>query len=232
MREIVFDTETTGLDPADGHRITEIGAVELVDRIPTGVTFQRYINPECEISAESVRITGLTNAKLANEPVFSEIVDDFLEFIGDSALVAHNAPFDMKFLGAELEKLHREPLTNEVVDTLIIARQKYPGARNSLDALCQRFEIDLTVRDLHGALLDSELLADVYLELTGGRQHALLGAEEAESTQKEAVVEHEKGETRPPRNFPKNAEEMANHKVFLEKIKEPIWQKLSLKDAE
>jgi len=172
-RAIVFDTETTGLSPAEGDRIIEIGMLEVRDAVPTGRKFHHYIDPEREVSLASTRITGITDADLVGMPKFAEIATELLEFIGDAALVAHNASFDMGFLNHEFTLLGHESLSNEVVDTLAISRKMFPGARHSLDALCQRYSIDNTNRTYHGALLDAELLAEVYLELTGGRQRTL-----------------------------------------------------------
>ncbi len=175
MREIVLDTETTGLDPSSGDRLVEIGCVELVNRMPTGEEYHCYINPERQVPEEAVRIHGLTNAMLSDKPVFADVSQDFEKFIGGAPLVIHNAAFDMKFLNAELSWVGRAKLPMErAIDTLTIARKKYPGAQNSLDALCRRFDIDNSGRDLHGALIDSYLLAEVYLELTGGRQPGLV----------------------------------------------------------
>lgn len=171
MREIVLDTETTGLDPIEGHRIVEIGAVELDRHIPTGRTYHQYINPERDMPPEAFAVHGLGLDFLGDKPVFAQIGREFLDFVGDAKLVIHNAAFDMKFLNAELRwmKLPQLPMT-QALDTLGLARQKFPGAQNSLDALCRRFGIDNSARTKHGALLDSEILAEVYLELTGGRQ--------------------------------------------------------------
>ena len=175
IREIVLDTETTGLDPADGHRIIEIGCVELVDHFPTGRTLQRYVNPEREVPPEAERVHGITGAFLADKPRFAEVADAFLEFLGDAPLVIHNASFDLKFVNAELERISRKPISaGRAIDTIEIAKSKLPGARYSLDELCKRFGIDLTAREKHGALLDAELTAQVYLELIGGRQKRLL----------------------------------------------------------
>lgn len=175
IREIILDTETTGLDPATGDRVVEIGALELVNHLPTGRTFHVYINPERDMPPEAEAVHGLSAAFLKDKPTFDKIADDFLEFIGDAVLVIHNASFDMGFLNAELAFLRLPPLPPErVVDTLHLARQKHPGAANSLDALCRRYGIDNSKRTRHGALLDSELLAEVYLELIGGRQTALV----------------------------------------------------------
>ena len=171
MREIVLDTETTGFDPSSGDRIVEIGCVELIDHFPTGAEYHVYINPERDMPAEAERVHGLSAEFLSDKPLFAEIVDGFLEFIGDAPLVIHNAAFDMKFLNAELAKLGRELLPDaRAIDTLAMAKIKYPGSRYSLDELCKRFAIDATSRTKHGALIDSDLLAQVYLELLGGRQ--------------------------------------------------------------
>ncbi|MGE4250702.1 MAG: DNA polymerase III subunit epsilon [Parvibaculaceae bacterium] len=174
MREIVLDTETTGIDHSKGHRIVELGAVELVNHIPSGRTFHYYIDPERDMPSEAEAIHGLTTQFLKGRPLFAAIAGEFLAFIGDASLVIHNASFDVGFLNAEFARLNIPPLLPErVVDTLMLARQKHPMGPNSLDALCKRYGIDNSKRDKHGALLDSELLADVYLELIGGRQSAL-----------------------------------------------------------
>ncbi len=175
MREIVVDTETTGFEPSDGHRVVEIGCVELVDHFPTGRTFQAYLNPDRDMPAEAQRVHGITSAFLADKPRFAEVADAFLEFIGDAPLVIHNAGFDLKFLNAELARVKKEALmAARAIDTIEMAKIKLPGARYSLDELCKRFGIDLSVREKHGALLDAELTAQVYLELIGGRQKRLL----------------------------------------------------------
>lgn len=175
MREIVLDTETTGLDPASGDRIVEIGAVELLNHVPTGQTFHVYLNPDRDMPAEAEAVHGLSAAFLADKPRFAEVAEDFLAFIGDSLLVIHNASFDVGFLNAELSYLRKASIAAEqVIDTLHLARKKHPGSPNSLDALCRRYGIDNTRRTFHGALLDAELLAEVYLELIGGRQTALV----------------------------------------------------------
>jgi DNA polymerase-3 subunit epsilon len=174
MREIVFDTETTGLDPSDGHRVIELGCVELIDHVPTGESFHSYLNPERPVPVESQRVHGLSDEFLAGKPLFSEIVDPFLDFLGDAPLVIHNAVFDIKFINAELARVTRPhiPLAR-AIDTIEIAKSKIPGARYSLDELCKRFGIDLSARSKHGALLDAELTARLYLELIGGRQKRL-----------------------------------------------------------
>ena len=174
-REVILDTETTGLDPASGDRIIEIGAVELVNHLPTGRTFHVYINPEREISPEAEAVHGISSAFLRDKPVFAAVAKEFLTFVSDSVLVIHNAAFDIAFLNAELAFVGLGPIPSErVVDTLFLARQKHPGGSNSLDALCRRYGVDNSKRTKHGALLDSELLAEVYLELIGGRQTVLV----------------------------------------------------------
>jgi DNA polymerase-3 subunit epsilon len=175
LREVILDTETTGLDPATGDRVVEIGAIELLNHLPTGRTFHVYVNPERDMPKEAEAVHGLSAAFLRDKPVFAEIAQDFLDFIGDATLIIHNASFDVAFLNAELAFLRLPALMPErVVDTLHIARQKHPGSANSLDALCRRYGIDNSRRTKHGALLDSELLAEVYLELIGGRQTTLV----------------------------------------------------------
>jgi DNA polymerase III subunit epsilon len=175
MREIVLDTETTGLDPLRGDRIVEIGCVEMVNRFVTGQVFHCYMNPERPMAPEAFAVHGLSDAFLADKPIFRDVADDFLAFIGDDPLVIHNASFDMGFLNAELKRLKKSPLAaDRVIDTLMIARRKHPGQQNSLDALCVRYGIDNSRRKRHGALLDAEILAEVYGELTGGKQSSLL----------------------------------------------------------
>ena len=173
MREIVLDTETTGLDPLAGHRVVELGCIELINTVATGKTFQAYFNPEMIMPTGAQDVHGLTDEFLADKPRFAERIDEFLAFIGDAQLVIHNAQFDLGFLNAELERAGRTKLANAYIDTVSMARRKFPGQRASLDALCERFSIDNSSRTKHGALLDSELLAEVYLELSGGRQRVL-----------------------------------------------------------
>lgn len=225
MREIVLDTETTGLDPAAGHRIVEIGALELHHHLPTGREYHTYLDPEREMPEEAFAVHGLSDDFLAGKAKFADAADALLEFIGDAPLVIHNAEFDLRFLNAELERIGRPPLdAGRVVDTLLIARQKFPGARASLDALCQRFEIDLSMRDKHGALIDSHLLAAVYLELVGGRQP---GFELAADTGRPAdAASAERAPRAPRRHLPGAAPteaERAAHREFLKKIDGPIW---------
>jgi DNA polymerase-3 subunit epsilon len=180
MREIVLDTETTGLDPLRGDRLVEVGCVEIFNRMPTGQTFHRYFNPERSMPAEAFAVHGLSDEFLADKPFFHEMVDEFLAFIGDSPLVIHNASFDVSFLNAELDRIKRAPIPRErLVDTLLLARRKHPGVSNRLDDLCSRYSIDNSRRTKHGALLDAELLAEVYVDLTGSRQSQLILASEA-----------------------------------------------------
>lgn len=219
MREVVLDTETTGLDPADGHRVVEIGCLELVNHIATGRTFQRYVNPERDMPTEAFAVHGIGEEFLQAQPVFAAVADDFLAFIGDSPLVIHNAAFDMGFLNAELARLGRQPLAMaRAVDTIRIARQKFPGAQASLDALCRRFNIDNSARSKHGALLDAELLSEVYLELIGGRQAGLDLAVEAAATTSAALRA-----PRPPRPHAPSAEELTAHAAFIARLKDPVW---------
>ena len=175
MREIVFDTETTGFEPSDGHRIVEVGCVELMDHIPTGRTLQFYLNPERDVPIESQRVHGLSNEFLADKALFAHVVEEFLEFLGDAPLVIHNASFDIKFINAELERVSRPRIPlSRAIDTIEIAKRKTPGARYSLYELCKRFGVDLSARTKHGALLDAQLTAEIYLELIGGRQRGLM----------------------------------------------------------
>lgn len=231
MREIIFDTETTGFDPNSGDRIVEIGCIELINRMPTGENFHCYVNPEREVPASAAKIHGLTAEFLADHPVFAEVAEAFLEFVGDSALVAHNADFDRRFINWELEKAGFEPIAAaRMIDTLVIARSKYPGAQNSLDALCKRLGVDNSHRALHGALLDCELLSEVYLELSGGRQAGLElvpGKAGAGAGSGPGSGVGEKVETAPKtrarRSFPPSEEELAAHADFLDSLKDPVW---------
>ena len=232
MREIVLDTETTGLDPATGDRIVEIGAVELLNHLPTGKTFHKYLNPERNMPEEAQAVHGLTEEFLKDKPVFSQIVDDFLTFIKDSKLVIHNASFDMKFINAELVLVGKTTLPIDIaIDTLGIARKKYPGSPASLDALCRRFNIDNSARTLHGALLDSEILAEVYLELIGGRQPDF-GLSDAYNTGERKVEEQRKVFNRPqPLKTRLTAKEQEAHKAFVKKLGESaMWNKLVIKN--
>ena len=224
MREIVLDTETTGLDPGSGHRIVEVGCVELFDHMPTGRTYQKYINPERDVPMESFNIHGLSEEFLADKPVFADIIESFLEFIGDDPLVIHNAAFDIKFLNAEIKRLGSPPLPmSRTIDTLQIARSRYPGASASLDELCRRFGIDNTARTSHGALLDSELLAAVYIDLIGAREPGLdLAARSSSAAAPVAVIDRP---VRPARPHAPSDAELAQHDAFLEKLNNPIWKR-------
>lgn len=223
MREIVFDTETTGLDPRAGHRLVEIGCVEMVHGLPSGETFHTYLNPQRDMPDEAFQVHGLSSEFLGDKPLFETVAEAFVAFVGDARLVIHNAQFDMGFINAELDRLGIPPLKNEVVDTITLARRKFPGQRVGLDALCERMGIDNTRRTKHGALLDAELLADVYIELTGGRQRGLdlLGA--AAETQVNVLVSATQLERRPPRPHAPSVAELAAHAAFLAKLKNPIW---------
>jgi DNA polymerase-3 subunit epsilon len=216
MREIVFDTETTGFEPGEGHRIVEIGLVELMDHFPTGLSKQFYLNPERDVPIESQRVHGLSAEFLSDKPLFAHVVEEFLDFIGDAVLVIHNAGFDMKFINAELARVGRPPLAMaRTVDTIEIAKRKIPGARYSLDELCKRFSIDLTVRAKHGALLDAELTAQVYLELVGGRQRGLALAP-IETVAETKDIENNRARQRPTPLAPRiTAAEIARHDAFV-----------------
>lgn len=229
MREIVLDTETTGMEPEEGHRIIEIGCVELDNAIPTGRHWHAYINPERDVTREAVAVHGLDTDFLKDKPTFGEIVGDYLDFTDDAHLVIHNAEFDVKFLNAELNLLGFGRVDNSrVVDTLTIAREKFPGSPANLDALCRRFNIDNESRDLHGALLDAELLAKVYLELIGGRQHGLSLAENmpAKGDQARFATPERKRDYREPREFSVREDEKKSHARLLEKLDDPVWKRI------
>lgn len=230
MREIVLDTETTGFDPATGDRLVEIGAVELVGHMPTGRTYHQYINPEREVPQDAVDVHGLTLDFLRDKPLFKNVADDFLTFIGDAKLVIHNAAFDMKFLNAELKWLGKPPIPwEQAIDTLDIARRKFPGSPASLDALCRRFDIDNSARTLHGALLDSEILAEVYLELIGGRQPDFALSVSTSSSEKVGPSVTQKTRSRPQALPSRLSEtEQEAHAEFVSGMGEnALWAKLS-----
>ena len=229
MREICLDTETTGLKPEEGHRIIEIGAVELIDKVPTGKEYHVYINPQREVPQEAINIHGITNEFLADKPLFEAIAEEFLAFIGDATLVIHNAEFDRRFINAEFERLGIAPIERaRCVDTLQMARAAFPGAPASLDALCKRFGIDNSHRDLHGALLDARLLADVYLELAGGRQRALgLDAQAGGGSAPDSNASSHRHAPRatplPPRL---STEAMNSHAAFMQSLgDDALWRK-------
>jgi DNA polymerase III subunit epsilon len=217
MREIVVDTETTGLDPRAGHRIVEIACLELSHHVPTGRSFHSYLNPEREIPEDAFAIHGLGAEFLSRQPCFAEIADSLLLFVGADPLVIHNAEFDLAFLNAELERLGREPLRSPHIDTLTLARRRFPGAPASLDALCRRFAIDLSGRERHGAEIDCTLLAGVYLELLGGRQPGLDLAPARSSFVASASA------APAPRAHAPSEEELARHRAMLETIRDPLW---------
>jgi DNA polymerase-3 subunit epsilon len=227
-REIVLDTETTGLSPVTGDRIVEIGCVELINHVPSGRNFHIYLNPERDVPDEAFRVHGLSTEFLRDKPLFSAEADNFLEFIGDATLVIHNAQFDIGFLNFELERIGRATLRNEVIDTVMVARERHPGARVSLDALCKHYGIDNSKRTLHGALLDSEILADVYLELIGGRQVALLLGNDAR-TEAGRVATFRPARQRPVPLAPRLSDaELKAHAVLVGTLgADAIWVKYS-----
>ena len=224
-REIVLDTETTGLSPITGDRIVEIGCVELINHIPTGKHFHAYVNPERDMPDDAFRVHGLTNEFLRDKPRFAAIAEDFLGFVGDATLIIHNAPFDLGFLNAELEKARFRSLANEVIDTVMLARDVHPGARVSLDALCKHYGIDNSRRALHGALLDSEILAEVYLELIGGRQVALTLVAETRVTVSAGTQGYPVARPRPQPLPPRLSEaELAAHALLVKSLgDDALW---------
>ncbi len=232
MREIIFDTETTGFDAQNGDRMVEIGCIEMIDRTETGATFHCYYNPERSMPKAAEEVHGLTDVFLSDKKLFVDGADELLEFLGDAKLVAHNAQFDFGFLNAELQRCGMETVSQfRMIDTLAIAKSKHPGAKLSLDALCSRYGIDRSHRVKHGALLDAELLTQLYIELTGGRQIGLGLAEESNSS---ATAERQQRRSQTvvrkqfiePREHKASAEELANHKAFIDDIKDPLWAKI------
>jgi DNA polymerase III subunit epsilon len=223
MREIVVDTETTGLDPRDGHRVCEIACLELAHHVPTGRKLHRYVNPEREMPADAFAVHGLTAEFLATHPPFATIADELIEFIGDDRVVIHNADFDLAFINAELARLGRGPLVCPFVDTLAVARRRFPGAPASLDALCRRFAIDLSEREKHGADIDCGLLAAVYIELLGGRQPGLDFALAAGAMPDLANAAPQARQPRPPRPHAPTLGELAAHQAMLASITHPMW---------
>jgi DNA polymerase-3 subunit epsilon len=221
-RSVLFDTETTGLDPLTGDRVIEIAAIELINDLPTERFFHAVIDPERDIPAETSRIHGFSNADVAGKPLFAAIAPALLEFLGDDPLVAHNAPFDFGFLNAEFARIGLPSLDRaRMVDTLVLAKARFPGMPNSLDALCRRFEIDLSARTTHNALLDCKLLAEVYVELTGGRQRGLSLAEDGQEGLPSIV--YTRSGPRVPRLIAVTAEEEAAHAALVARLKEPVW---------
>ena len=230
MREIIFDTETTGVDPATGDRMVEIGCIEMVNRVATGRTFHAYYNPERDMPADAERVHGLSSTFLADKPLFRDGFAELLDFLEDSPLVAHNARFDFGFLNSELGLCGQAHVCDtRMVDTLVLARRRHPGAKHSLDALCTRYGVDRSHRVLHGALLDAELLAQVYVELTGGRQIGLGLADDAEIGETDparavsGLFRPKIGPSRAPRPHAATAEELARHAAFLESLDSPLW---------
>lgn len=230
MREIVLDTETTGFDPKEGHRVVEIGCLELIDRLPTGRTYHVYLNPERSMPEAAFKVHGLSTEFLQDKPLFQDVMKDFLAFVAEDPLVIHNAPFDMRFLNAELSLFDKPAIPFErAIDTLIMARKMFPGSPASLDALCRRYNINNAHREKHGALLDSELLAEVYLELTGGRQRTFEIDSPDDCKSPQIKVRQEDSRPKPPtktypvRIFEISEEEKAAHSSFLKKIKDPCW---------
>ena len=221
MREVVLDTETTGLNPRSGHKVVEIGCVEIINQIKTGRVFHSYINPQRDMPEEAFSIHGISESFLSDKPIFKDIADSFLEFLGNADLVIHNAEFDLSFINMELSSLGYDILnTSRATDTMYLARDRFPGAPANLDALCRRFQIDNSNRQLHGALLDAELLAEVYLELIGGRQRGLSFKGD------ESILQKTLKPDRPPRaSRPHNASavELEAHQELIRRIKNPIW---------
>lgn len=218
MREIILDTETTGLNPLEGHRIIEIGCLEMVDKVLTGREFHCYINPQRDVPQEAYRIHGISSEFLMDKPLFSHIADEFLSFIDGATLVIHNARFDIGFINHELSKLGKMALElSEVIDTLTMARKAFPGARANLDALCKRFKIDNTMRTKHGALLDAQLLAEIYVELTGGRQRSFIlsETENAKTAIRDDVIQYQGNNV----IIMPNVEELKLYEDFIDKLK-------------
>ena len=225
MREIILDTETTGLDPLRGDRLVEIGCVEIHNRLPPGQTFHRHLNPERDMPAEAFAVHGLSTEFLATKPLFGEVVDEFIEFIGDAPLVIHNASFDIAFINAELERIRRAPIPRDrLVDTLLLARRKHPGVSNRLDDLCSRYAIDNSRRTKHGALLDAELLAEVYIDLIGARQSQLILAAEVRHTTEAGIGEMPRRQRPVPLAARLSDEERLAHRAFIASLGEKaIW---------
>jgi DNA polymerase-3 subunit epsilon len=228
MREIVFDTETTGLNPLDGHRLVEIGCVELVNRCETGRTFHAWFNPGRDMPVEAYEVHGLSASFLSDKPRFSDMIDALLEFIGDAPLIAHNAAFDFAFLDWEMRECARDPVCRtRMIDTLAIARTRHPGAKHSLDALCTRYGIDRSQRIKHGALIDAQLLAQLYIELTGGRQIGFTLDAETVSVEPESLLANSPFTSarriRPPRPHVASADELARHAEFVATLVDPLW---------
>jgi DNA polymerase-3 subunit epsilon len=225
MREIVLDTETTGLDPLRGDRLVEIGCIEILNRMPTGQTFHRHLNPERDVPAEAFAVHGLSSEFLAGKPLFAHVVDEFLEFIADAPLVIHNASFDISFINAELDRMKRAPIARErLIDTLLLARRKHPGVSNRLDDLCSRYAIDNSRRTKHGALLDAELLAEVYVDLIGARQSQLILAAEVRDVRAAGYGEMPRRQREVPLLARLTDQDRLAHRAFIATLGDrPIW---------
>jgi DNA polymerase III subunit epsilon len=225
MREIVLDTETTGLDPLRGDRLVEIGCVEILNRMPTGQTFHRHLNPERDVPAEAFAVHGLSSEFLADKPLFADVVDEFLEFIADAPLVIHNASFDVSFINAELDRMKMPPIARErLIDTLLLARRKHPGVSNRLDDLCSRYAIDNSRRTKHGALLDAELLAEVYVDLIGARQSQLILATEVRDVRAGAYGDMPRRQREVPLAVRITDQDRLAHRAFIATLGDrPIW---------
>ena len=225
MREIVLDTETTGLDPLRGDRLVEIGCVEIFNRMPTGQTFHRYINPQRDMPAEAFAVHGLSTEFLSTKPLFTEVVEEFIEFIGDAPLVIHNASFDIGFINAELDRVKRQAIPRErLVDTLLLARRKHPGVSNRLDDLCSRYAIDNSRRTKHGALLDAELLAEVYIDLIGARQSQLILAQDSQEIRLGSAGDTPRRQREVPLVPRVTEAEREAHRAFIATLGDkPIW---------
>ena len=225
MREIVLDTETTGLDPLRGDRLVEIGCIEIFNRMPTGQTFHRHINPERDMPAEAFAVHGLSSEFLADKPLFAQVVEDFLEFIADAPLIIHNALFDISFINSELDRIKRAPIARDrLVDTLLLARRKHPGVSNRLDDLCSRYAIDNSRRTKHGALLDAELLAEVYIDLIGARQSQLILAAESRDIRISGYGEMPRRQREAPLAPRLTDEDRIAHRAFVATLGDkPIW---------
>jgi DNA polymerase-3 subunit epsilon len=224
MREIILDTETTGLSPKDGHRIIEIGCVELVDKVVTGNNYHAYINPQILVSEAAFNVHGLSNEFLEDKPIFKDVIDDFVEFIGNDDLVIHNANFDMGFLNHEFKLQNKKPLLNQITDTLKLARSKYPGSKVNLDALCKKLNVSNSARDKHGALLDAEILAHVYIKMVSGDQSALSFVELDENSSEEKFFVNKL--KFPHRIFDLSDEDCKMHESLISNLNDPMWKKI------
>ena len=225
MREIVLDTETTGLSPKDGHRVIEIGCVELIDKVVTGNNYHVYINPQTLVAEAAFNVHGISNEFLEDKPVFKEVIDEFIEFIANDELVIHNANFDMGFLNHEFKLLQKRPLLNPVTDTLKLARAKYPGSKVNLDALCKKLNVSNAARDKHGALLDAEILAHVYIKMVSGDQSSLCFSNPNKSNSGNSMTVNKIDF--PNRKFELSETELSNHEDLISQLNDPMWKKIN-----